>query len=100
MSKRKATNYTSEFRENAIKLALDSGQPDTQTANKLGINHNTLHTRISKYGPPSENQSSLNENHFDEIKRLKKQLVQVTQERDLLEKAAARRMGRDELKRN
>ncbi|PHZ85454.1 hypothetical protein CRD36_06675 [Paremcibacter congregatus] len=89
MSKRKVTTYTSEFRENAIKLALESDQPVSQTANNLGINHNTLHTWISKYGPPSESQSSLKEHHFDEIKRLKKQLVQVTQERDLLKKAAA-----------
>jgi len=89
MSKRKVTQYTSEFRENAIKLALESDQPVSQTADNLGINHNTLHTWISKYGPPSENQGSLNEHHFDEIKRLKKQLVQVTQERDLLKKAAA-----------
>lgn len=89
MSKRKVTNYTSEFRENAIKLALESDQPVSQTANNLGINHNTLHTWISKYGPHAENQNALNEHHFDEIKRLKKQLVQVTQERDLLKKAAA-----------
>ena len=89
MSKRKVTNYTSEFRENAIKLALGSEQPVSQTADNLGINHNTLHTWISKYGPPSENQNALKEHHFDKIKRLKKQLVQVTQERDLLRKAAA-----------
>ena len=89
MSKRKVTNYTSEFRGNAIKLALESDRPVSQTAPNLGINHNTLHTWISKYGPPAENKSSLNEHYFDEIKRLKKQLVQVTQERDLLKKAAA-----------
>jgi len=69
MSKRKGTNYASEFRENAIKLALELNQPISQTANNLGINHNTLHTWISKYGPPSKNQSSFNEHHFDEIKR-------------------------------
>jgi transposase len=29
------------------------------------------------------------ENHFDEIKRLKKELARVTEERDLLKKATA-----------
>ena len=29
------------------------------------------------------------EHHFDEIKRLKKELARVTEERDLLKKAAA-----------
>ena len=75
MSKRKVTKYTSEFRENAIKLTLESDQPIAHTANNLGINVNTLHTWISKYGPSSENKSSFNEHHFDEIKRLKKQLM-------------------------
>jgi transposase len=40
--------------------------------------------------PQSANQSSLEMNHpFDEIKRLKKELAQATQERDILKKATA-----------
>ena len=44
---------------------------------------------ISKYGVPSEKPHSLKEHHFDEIERLKRELAQVRQERDLLKKAAA-----------
>ena len=43
--------------------------------------------KVTKYTSEFR-ENALNEHHFDEIKRLKKQLVQVTQERDLLKKAA------------
>lgn len=89
MSNRKVNNYPSEFREFSIKLTLESDQPIAHTASNLSINVNTLHTWISKYGVPSEKAHSLKEHHFDEIKRLKIELAQVRQERDLLKKAAA-----------
>jgi len=89
MSNRKVNSYPSEFRESSIKLALESDQPIAHTAKNLGINVNTLHVWISKYGVPSEKTHSLKEHHFDEIKRLKRELAQVRQERDLLKKAAA-----------
>jgi transposase len=41
---KKPTSYTLEFKESAIKLALESEQPIVQTARGLGINVNTLHT--------------------------------------------------------
>ena len=43
---------------------------------------------ISKYSNGKDIVSS-NEHHFDEVKRLKKELARVTLERDLLKKAAA-----------
>ncbi|PHZ86388.1 transposase [Paremcibacter congregatus] len=89
MSSSRINNYTSEFRESSVKLALETDQPVAQTAKNLGINISTLHTWISKYGVALGKPSPLNEHHFDEIKRLKKELAQVTQERDLLKKAAA-----------
>ncbi|GAA3536387.1 transposase [Zobellella aerophila] len=46
---KKANSYTAEFKEAAVKLAVESEQPVTQTARELGINVNTLHTWIRKY---------------------------------------------------
>ena len=88
MSLRKLTHYPAEFKESSVKLALESGRPIAQTAKELGINVNTLHTWISKYSNGKDIVSS-NEHHFDEVKRLKKELARVTLERDLLKKAAA-----------
>jgi transposase len=42
----------SEFKESAVKTAIESDQPVTKTAEELGVNKNTLHTWISKYHRP------------------------------------------------
>ncbi len=89
MSIKKPNTYSSEFKESSVKLVLESDQPIVQTAKELGINVNTLHTWIGKYSQPKEKNMTSQEHHFDEIKRLKKELSKVTQERDLLKKAAA-----------
>ena len=92
MSDHSKTAYTSEFKESAVKLAIESQVPKAQTAKDLGINVNTLYTWIDKYSPVRGKgalMSHNNEHHFEEIKRLKRELLRVTEERDLLKKAAA-----------
>lgn len=86
---KKANSYTSEFKESAVKLAIESDQPIAQTARDLGLNCNTLHTWISKYSKPKTAVERTDEHIYDEVKRLKKELARVTQERDLLKKATA-----------
>jgi len=86
---KKPNSYTSEFKESAVKLAVDSDQPVAATAKDLGLNVNTLHTWIGKYSKPKEIAERTDEHIYDENKRLKKELVRVTQERDLLKKATA-----------
>ncbi len=77
------------MRESSSKLALDSGQPIAQTARDLGVNPNTIHTWINKYSKPKTAVARADEHIYDENKRLKKELVRITQERDLLKKATA-----------
>lgn len=89
MSPKKLNTYPSEFKESAVKLAIESGRPIAQTAKELGIPVNTLHTWIGKYSKCMESQMVISTHHSDEIKQLKKELARVTQERDLLKKAAA-----------
>lgn len=89
MSDKKPNNYPSEFKETAVKIAIEANQPIVHTAKELGVNVNTLHTWISKYSQPKESSMRTTDHHFDEIKQLKKELARVTQERDLLKKAAA-----------
>ena len=86
----KPNSYTPEFRESAVKLALDSDQPIAETAREIGVNENTLHTWISQYRRSvSDGNGRTDEHLYDELKRLKKELARVTQERDLLKKATA-----------
>ena len=89
MSDKNKKQYSSEFRESAVKLAIESNQPIAQIAKELDIKKNTLYTWVDKYSKPKEAVMRADEHIFDENKRLKKELARVTQERDLLKKAAA-----------
>ena len=40
--------YSAEFKERAVKLAVESDQSIAQTARDLGINENTLYTWIGQ----------------------------------------------------
>ena len=90
-NQKKPNHYTSEFKESAVKLALESDQAVSVTAKELGINKNTLHTWISKHRRPERQQSGQvgDEHLYDELKRLRKENKRLTEERDILKKAAA-----------
>ena len=49
----KKKEYTAEFRESAVKLAVESDNPVNETARELGVKESTLHTWISKYHHPT-----------------------------------------------
>jgi len=87
MLKKREQPYPIEFKESSVKLALESNRPISKTAEVLGINSNTLCSWIRKQATNKVIQ--MKGSHEDEIKRLKQELFQVTQERDLLKKAAA-----------
>ena len=89
MSDKKHQTYSSEFKESSVKLAIESKQPISQTAKDLGIKANTLYTWVDKYSKPKEASVRTDDHIYDKNKKLKKELVRVTQERDLLKKAAA-----------
>ena len=92
------TTYTSEYREDAVKIALSSNDTIANTARNLGINESTLHnwvnkavknkTTESKSSKKSANKLKYNE-YEKEIRNLKKALKKAEMERDILKKAAA-----------
>ena len=92
MSKTTHQSYTAEFRELAVKQAIESSKlvSDTDTAKALGVNSNTLHTWSYKYsGVPTEKPVRTDEHLYDELKRLKKEVERLKEERDILKKATA-----------
>ena len=92
MSDQKKKIYPNEFKESSVKLALESKTSIAQTARDLGINVNTLYTwikeRTDEIGSANNSIKVMTPN-YDEIKRLKKELAVVKEERDLLKKATA-----------
>ena len=80
--------YPEEFKIEAVKQVTELGYGTYDVAQRLGITTNSLYNWIKKYGPDSaEHQKAQADS--DEIKRLKRELKRVTEERDLLKKAAA-----------
>lgn len=92
MSQKKVNSYTAEFKEAAVKLAVESEQSVNQTARELGVNANTLHTWIAKYHreQATECGSKVDEQHlYEELKLLRRENARLREERELLKKAAA-----------
>lgn len=83
--------YSQEFKDEAVRLANESEKPTSQIAKELGIKESTLYNWISLSKAPTiyltPNQSST---HLEqEVRRLKKELARVTEEREILKKATA-----------
>ena len=90
MSKPATKSYPAEFKERAVKLAVESDQPIAQTARDLGVNENTLHTWIGKYHRAERRGQQVQDEHlYEELKRLRKENTRLKEEREILKKAAA-----------
>jgi transposase len=89
MSQPTMRKYPTEFKERAVKLAVESDQPIAQTARDLGVNENTLHTWIGNYHRTERQEKEVHDEHlYDEVKRLRKGNARLKEERDILKKAA------------
>jgi len=89
---RSLRKYDKEFKINAVKLCLEQGKPHEEVAKNLGLPRSTLYTWIQEFKANGEEgfRGSGNVKPCDEeILSLKKQLADVTQERDILKKAVA-----------
>jgi transposase len=76
--------YPAEFKERAVKLAVEAEQPIAQTARDLGVNENTLHTWIGKYHRVERQEKQGNDEHlYEALKRLRKENTRLQEERDI-----------------
>ena len=80
--------YPEEFKVEAVKQVTISGHSVADVAKRLGTSTHSLYAWIKRYGPDSE-QYLKQSAESAEIRRLQKELKRVTEERDLLKKAAA-----------
>lgn len=81
MEKRTVTNYNQEFKDQVIKMVL-KGKSTTELSRELGIPESTIRTWVQmQKRDPKEKQEQT------EIKKLLKELRDVTEERDILKKA-------------
>lgn len=80
--------YPEEFKIEAVKQVIDRGYSVADVARRLDVTTHSLYAWIKKYGPDSKQHNTQTESEA-EIRRLKKELNRVTEERDILKKAAA-----------
>jgi transposase len=86
-----SSHYSTEFKQDTVKLAVESDQSVAKTARDLGVNANSLYTWISKYhqAESPSNKGSGGKHPHEELKRLRRENAMLKEERDILKKAAA-----------
>ena len=86
----KRRSFTNEYKKNAVKLVTQKGLPVDKVARDLDIHPQLLHAWRKKYfhkgngafvGNPKPEEA--------ELKKLRKKLAEVEEERDILKKALA-----------
>jgi len=79
------SNFSEEFKRDAVLQIADRGYPVAEVSQRLGVSQQSLYEWKKKFAPSTAKGNG----GAEEIRRLKKELVRVTEERDILKKAAA-----------
>lgn len=93
--KNKYNHYTEEFRREAVRRSDESGITATDVARELGIHPGQIYNWRRQYNRLSEKQfNSMNGVDYskaesEEIRKLKREVAKLKEERDFLKKAAA-----------
>jgi transposase len=88
----KRQQFTAEFKREAVRLLDADKRPASEVAIDLGIRRNQLYkwkAELMRSGEVSFPGSGRKADRDSEIVRLKRELARVTEERDILKKAAA-----------
>ncbi len=91
MGRRKRPRYTSEYKAEAARIARQGGKPVAEAAKDIGVSESALRrwmaqTEINEGKGPV---GALRTEEREELTRLRRELRQVTMERDFLKKAAS-----------
>ncbi len=96
MTKKKQIQaYTEAFRREAVRLADEPGRAATDVARELGIHANQIYNWRTQFNKLSKGQftvadgTNYSKAEAEEIRRLKRRVAELEQERDFLKKATA-----------
>jgi len=79
-------NFSDEFKRDAVHQITERGYPVSEVSKRLGVSTHSLYAWKKKF---SQTSVSGSDDQAAEIRRLKKELSRVTEERDILKKATA-----------
>lgn len=81
--------YPFEFRREAVALLTSSGKSIPQLASELGISPQSLRNWSRRLDVDEGRANGLTSDEREELRRLRRELRTVTEEREILKKAAA-----------
>jgi len=81
--------YTEEFKREAVRQVTEKGHRVAEVAERLGMSCYSLYLWMKQSSPGTGVQTSRMANKDDEIRRLRTELKRLTEERNILKKAAA-----------
>jgi len=84
----KGQRFTEEFRVEAVRQVTERGFAVKDVSERLGVSPHSLYQWVKRYGVPPEDRLA-KEDQAARIKKLETELRRVTEERDILKKAAA-----------
>jgi len=90
MDMSKGIRFTDEFKRDAVAQVVDRGYAVSEVAKRLGISTKSLYTwkaQFSKSAKVLSDEAAL----AAKLRQARKELARVTEERDILKKAAVRR---------
>lgn len=80
--------FTDEFKRDAVAQVVDRGYSVAEVSERLGVSTKSLYTWKVQFSQPRRQITEATE-QAAEIRRLKKELARVSEERDILKKATA-----------
>ena len=78
-----ASKFTDEFKRDAVAQVEDRGYPVREVAERLGVSTKSIYTWQRLFSRPAKVIQEVDA-QADEIRRLKRDLARVTEERDIL----------------
>lgn len=88
--------YDEEFKREAVRLTYEADRTVAGVARDLGMNENNLWRWRRQFDRSQAPSNGGGESVEEELKRLRRQLARVTEERDILKKALSVFSRRDE----
>ncbi len=88
----KSKRYTEEFKQEAVKQVTERGYSVAEVAKRLGTTTHSLYAWLKRYSESNPRQT-MKLDEQAEIAKLKSELRRVTEERDILKKAAVNSTG-------
>ena len=80
--------YPEEFKIEAVKQITENRYPIAEVSKRLGVSQHSLYEWMKRYSLPETERHEI-QGQQAELRRLRAELKRVTEERDILKKAAA-----------